>query len=464
MNLKQTKLIPIGWEEWVSLPELNLLAIKAKVDTGAKTSALHAFMVEKIEEEGEQKVRFGIHPIPERPDIELYCKAPLVAEREVTSSSGHTELRYVIRTIIKLGEKSWPIEISLTNRETMSYRMLLGRTALEGKLAVLPQSSHLFGELSPQVYDKVSSDPHKRKLKIGLLSREPDSYSTERIVQAARSRGHDIQVINTTRCYIKVTSTQSSVHYMGQELEKFDAIIPRIGASITFYGMAVLRQFESMNTYCLNSSLGIIRSRDKLFAHQILGRGGIGMPVTVFGHVPGDMIELISLVGGAPLVIKLLEGTQGRGVVLAETSKAAQAVIQAFRGLKANFIVQEYIKESAGRDIRCIVLGHKVIAAMERVSQEGDFRSNLHQGGKSFKVKITTEERKTAIKAAKLLGLHFAGVDLLRTEAGPKLLEVNSSPGLEGIERTTKKDIAGAIIDYIEQNARPIYSKHILGS
>jgi ribosomal protein S6--L-glutamate ligase len=461
---KQTKLIPIGWEEWVSLPELNLLAIKTKVDTGAKTSALHAFMVEKIEEDGQQKIRFGIHPIPERPDIEIYCKAVLVAEREVTSSSGHTELRYVIKTMLQLGDKSWPIEVSLTNRETMSYRMLLGRTALEGKLAVFPQASHLFGELSPQLYDKVSSEPHQRQLKIGLLSREPDSYSTERIVQAARARGHDIRIINTTRCYIKVTSTQSSVQYMGEELEKFDAIIPRIGASITFYGMAVLRQFEAMNTYCLNSSLGIIRSRDKLFAHQILGRGGIGMPVTVFGHVPGDMTELITLVGGAPLVIKLLEGTQGRGVVLAETSKAAQAVIQAFRGLKANFIVQEYIKESAGRDIRCIVLGNKVIAAMERVSQEGDFRSNLHQGGKSFKVKITPEERKTAVKAAKLLGLHFAGVDLLRTESGPKLLEVNSSPGLEGIERTTKKDIAGMVIDYIEQNARPIYSKHILGS
>lgn len=460
---KTPKLLEIGWEEWVSLPELNLPAIKAKVDTGAKTSALHAFMVEKITEGGDTKVRFGIHPIPERPDIEVYCKAHLIAEREVTSSSGHTELRYVIRTIAQFGKKKWPIEISLTNRETMSYRMLIGRTAMEGRLTVQPTESCLLGQLSPTLYDEITSQRHHRKMHICILSREPNCYSTERLAAAAESRGHKVTVVNTTRCYIKIKSSKSSIHYQGAQLDIFDAIIPRIGASITFYGMAVLRQFESIGTYCLNNSIGIIRARDKLYAHQLLGRGDIGMPITVFGHVPGDMKDLISLVGGAPLVIKLLEGTQGKGVVLAETTKAAQAVIQAFRGLKANFIVQEYVKESAGRDIRCIVLGNKVIASMERVAQEGEFRSNLHQGGKSYPIKITAEERKTAIKAAKLLGLNFAGVDLLRTHTGPKVLEVNSSPGLEGIEMITGKDLAGAVIEYIEHNARPTFSKHILG-
>ncbi|MGB0681175.1 MAG: 30S ribosomal protein S6--L-glutamate ligase [Magnetovibrionaceae bacterium] len=292
-------------------------------------------------------------------------------------------------------------------------------------------------------------------MKIGILTREPDNYSSRRLLEAAEARNHMVELIHTTRCYINITSHRPEVHLNGKSLEGFDVVIPRIGASITSYGMAVVRQFEAMGVYSPNSASAIGAARDKLFSHQILARAGIGMPNTGFANTTKATDELIRFVGGAPLVIKLLEGTQGKGVVLTETKKAAESVIDAFRGLKADILVQEFIKESAGRDIRCFVVGNKVVAAMERQGREGEFRSNLHQGGKAVKIRLTKDERTTAIKAARALGLSIAGVDLLRTSSGPKVLEVNSSPGLEGIEKVTGKDIAGLIIGYIEQNARP---------
>uniref|UniRef100_UPI00389AC761 30S ribosomal protein S6--L-glutamate ligase n=1 Tax=Varunaivibrio sulfuroxidans TaxID=1773489 RepID=UPI00389AC761 len=296
----------------------------------------------------------------------------------------------------------------------------------------------------------------KRSLKIGILSREPNSYSTRRLAEAAEERHHLVEVINTTQCYMNITSMRPEVHIDGRKLDGFDAIIPRIGSSVTFYGMAVVRQFEMMGVYSLNSSAAIGASRDKLYAHQLLARNGIGMPITGFARSPNATSELIKFVGGAPLVLKLLEGTQGKGVVLAETKKAAESVIGAFQGLKANILVQEFIKEAGGADIRCFVIGGKVIAAMKRQGEEGEYRSNLHQGGKAERVRITKEERAAAVKAAKVLKLGMAGVDLLRAEDGPKVLEVNSSPGLEGIEKVTGKNIAGLVIDYIEKYARPM--------
>ncbi|MGB0750035.1 MAG: 30S ribosomal protein S6--L-glutamate ligase [Magnetospiraceae bacterium] len=291
-------------------------------------------------------------------------------------------------------------------------------------------------------------------MRIALLSREPENYSTSRLVDAAVSRGHSLDVINTTRIYMNITSAKPDIHYQGESLPSYDAVIPRIGASITFYGMAIVRQFEMMGTYTLNSAEAIGRSRDKLFAHQLLARAGIGMPVTGFAHSPSDVRDMLKSVGKAPLVLKLLEGTQGRGVVLAETQKAAESVIQAFRGLKANILVQEFVAESKGADIRCIVIGNKVVAAMKRQAEEGEFRSNLHQGGKATKVKISSEERAAAVRAAKTLGLRFAGVDLLRSNEGPKVLEVNSSPGLEGVETATGRNIAGQVIEYIEKSVK----------
>jgi len=262
-------------------------------------------------------------------------------------------------------------------------------------------------------------------------------------------------VLDVLRCYMDVVPSKPEIHFKGENLGAFDAVVPRIGASVTFYGTAVLRQFEMMGAFPLNESVAISRSRDKLRSLQLLSRKGVGLPYTGYAHHPDDVQDLIKMVGGAPLVIKLLEGTQGIGVVLAETKKAAESVIEAFMGLKANILVQEYIKEAGGADIRCLVIGNKVVAAMMRQALPGEFRSNLHRGGTASLVKITPAERATAIKAAKVMGLNVAGVDLLRSERGPLVMEVNSSPGLEGIEAASGKDIAGMIIDFIEKTARP---------
>ncbi|SHH30395.1 30S ribosomal protein S6--L-glutamate ligase [Ferrimonas marina] len=296
-------------------------------------------------------------------------------------------------------------------------------------------------------------------MKIGILSRNRKLYSTRRLIEAAEARGHEAVVIDALRCYMNINSDQPTIHTQGESLEGFDAIIPRIGASVTFYGCAVLRQFEMMGVFPVNESVAITRSRDKLRSLQLLSRRQIGMPVTGFASKPDDIKDLLDMVGGAPVVIKLLEGTQGIGVVLAETRKAAESVIEAFLGLKANIMVQEFIKEAGGADIRCFVIGDKVIAAMKRQGAEGEFRSNLHRGGSASLVRISPQERKTAVEAAKAMGLRVAGVDLLRSERGPLVMEVNSSPGLEGIERATGKDVAGMIIEYIEKNAKPQRTK-----
>ena len=291
-------------------------------------------------------------------------------------------------------------------------------------------------------------------MKIGILSRNSKLYSTKRLKEAASTRGHDVRVVDYTRCYMNITSHRPQVLVAGTALE-FDAVIPRIGASNTFYGTAVVRQFEMMHTFPLNTSQAISRSRDKLRALQLLAREGIGLPVTGFARSIKDSEGLIQLVGGAPLIMKLLEGTQGAGVVLAETNKAAESVIAAFSQLDANILVQEFIKEAGGADIRAFVVGGKVVASMKRQGPEGEFRSNLHRGGSATAVKLTPEERSTAVRSAKVLGLRVAGVDMLRSNHGPVVMEVNSSPGLEGIEQSSGKDVAGTVIEYLEKHAQP---------
>ncbi|MEO1341523.1 MAG: 30S ribosomal protein S6--L-glutamate ligase [Cyanobacteria bacterium J06635_13] len=290
-------------------------------------------------------------------------------------------------------------------------------------------------------------------MKIAILSQNANLYSTRRLREAGEEQGHDIRVIDYLRCYMNITSKKPTIVYRGKPLENFDAIIPRIGASKTFYGTAVVRQFEVMDVFSPNKSQAISRSRDKLRSMQILAREGVGLPVTGFAHATQDIDGLIETVGGAPLVIKLLEGTQGIGVVLAETYQAAKSVIEAFRGLDANILVQEFIKEAGGADLRCFVVGNEVVAAMKRQGAEGDFRSNLHRGGNASKIDLSPEEINTATRAAKAMGLKVAGVDLLRSNHGSVVMEVNSSPGLEGIEKATKVDVAGKIIDFIAQNA-----------
>jgi ribosomal protein S6--L-glutamate ligase len=290
-------------------------------------------------------------------------------------------------------------------------------------------------------------------MRIGILSRKPSLYSTQRLKQAATQRGHDVRVVDYLRCYMNITAHKPSVLLRGEALD-FDAIIPRIGASKTFYGTAVVRQFEMMGVVSAVESQAIARSRDKLRAYQLLARDGIGLPVTGFAHSTKDIDGLIDTVGGPPLVVKLVEGTQGIGVVLAETRKAAESVISAMRQLDANLLVQEFIAEAGGSDLRAIVIGGKVVAAMRRQGPPGDFRSNLHRGGTAEKVKLTAEERAIAVRAAATLGLAVAGVDMMRSNHGALVLEVNSSPGLEGIEKATGVDVAGCIIEHIERIAR----------
>lgn len=292
-------------------------------------------------------------------------------------------------------------------------------------------------------------------MKIGILSRKASLYSTRRLKEACEERGHEARVVDYGRCYMNITSHSPKVIYQGAPLEDFDAVVPRIGASQTFYGTAVVRQFEMMGVFTANESQAITRSRDKLRCLQLLSRQGIGLPVTGFANSTKDIDGLIQIVGGAPLVVKLLEGTQGIGVILAQTRKAAEAVIEAFRGLNANILVQEYIREAQGTDLRCFVVGGRVIAAMKRQAKPGEFRSNLHRGGTASKVRLTPEERSTAVRAAKAMGLNMAGVDILRSNHGAVVIEVNSSPGLEGIEKATGIDVAGKIVEFLEKKASP---------
>ena len=292
-------------------------------------------------------------------------------------------------------------------------------------------------------------------MKIAMMARNANLYSHKRLKEAAEARGHELQIINTLRCYMNIASRRPEIYYNGEKLTGFDAVIPRIGASVTFYGLAVLRQFEMMGVYPLNESVAIGRSRDKLRSMQLLARDGIGLPVTTFAHDPKQTDEVLELAGGAPVVIKLLEGTQGIGVVLADTKRSATSVVEAFRGAGVNILLQEFIKEAGGTDIRAIVVGGKVIAAMKRTGAEGDFRSNLHRGGSAQLIKLSPEERATATRAAKSMGLNVCGVDMLRANHGPVVMEVNSSPGLEGVEKATGLDVAGKIIGYIEKSAKP---------
>ena len=292
-------------------------------------------------------------------------------------------------------------------------------------------------------------------MKIGVLSRRPNIYSTQRIVEAAEKRGHTVTVVDPLKCLMNITSNRSGVHYISDKLEElleFDVVIPRIGASITSFGTAVLRQFEVAGAYVLNGSVSITRSRDKLRAHQLLARRGVAIPITSYAHSGSATKSIVKSVGGAPLIVKVTESTQGKGVLLAESTKAAENLINAFLDLQANFLVQEFIKESGGSDIRCFVIGDRVVAAMRRQGAEGEFRSNLHAGGTAHPIKITPQERLMATSAAKVLGLKVAGVDLIRSARGPLVLEVNSSPGLKGIEATTKKNVADAIIEFIEKD------------
>jgi len=452
--MAQSKII-LGSEEWCSLPELGIPTIKARVDSGAKTSALHAINIAPFKKEGQNWVKFDINPIQNNVKTIIHCESPLVDKRIVKSSSGFREERYVIQTNLEIGNAKWVIEMTLTNRDSMGFRMLLGREAMIGRVMVDPEQQYLLGEPTSESLKEVYKNAEKAStgIRIALLASNPELYSNKRIMEAGEMRGHEMHFLNIKECYMKLDAKTPEIHYRGGLiLNQFDAVIPRIRPSITFYGCALTRQFEAMNVFCLNSSTAITQSRDKLFSLQLLLQSGIEIPTTGFAHSPLDTDDLIKMVGGTPLIVKLLEGTQGKGVVLAETKKAAESVINAFKSLNANILVQEFIKEANGKDLRLFVIDGKVVAAIQREALPGEFRANIHLGGTASVIKPTPEEKKIAIRAAKAMDLKVAGVDIIRSSKGPLLLEVNSSPGLEGIESATNKDIAGEMIIAIEKN------------
>ncbi|TAF71826.1 MAG: 30S ribosomal protein S6--L-glutamate ligase [Flavobacterium sp.] len=450
----QNKVI-LGSEEWCSFPDLNIPTIKARVDSGAKTSALHAINIAPFIKNDSNWVKFDINPIQNNNKTVIHCEAPLVDKRIVKSSSGYREQRYVIQTLLKIGNDTWNIEMTLTNRDSMGFRMLLGREAMSGRVLVDPEQKYLLGQPTVDNLKELYKNAEKASsgLRIGVLASNPELYSNKRIMEAGEMRGHEMHFLNIKECYMKLDAKTPEIHYRGGKiLNQFDAIIPRIRPSITFYGCALTRQFEALKVFCLNSSTAITQSRDKLFSLQLLLNNGVDIPTTGFANSPLDTNDLIKMVGGPPLIVKLLEGTQGKGVVLAETKKAAESVINAFKSLNANILVQEFIKEANGKDIRCFVIDGKVVAAIQREAMPGEFRANIHLGGTASIIKVTSEEKKIAVKAAKAMDLKVAGVDIIRSSKGPLLLEVNSSPGLEGIEGATNKDIAGEMIKAIEKN------------
>ena len=447
----------IGSEEWCVFGALGIPAIKARVDSGAKTSSIQAANAKVFGRGGQEYVKFEINPLQDNRSINIQCEAKLVDRRTVKSSSGIAEERFVIKTPVTIGADTFDIELTLANRDTMEFRMLLGREALNGRYMVNPADSFLQKEFTEaEVSTKYASYMQaKTGLKIALLASNPNLYSNKRIMEAGEARGHEMVFLNVEHSYMKLDANSPEIRYRGGNiLNEFDAIIPRIKPAVTFYGCALIRQFDNLGVYCLNSAEAITQSRDKLFASQLFAKFDIHIPITGFAKSPLDTKDLIRMVNGAPLIIKLLESTQGKGVVLAETNKAAESVINAFKSVQTNILVQEFIKEANGQDIRCFVVDGKVVASIQRQAEKGEFRANIHQGGKASIVKITAEEKKLAIKASKVLNLAVAGVDIIRSNKGPLLLEVNSSPGLEGIENATGKDIANTLITTIEKKLK----------
>lgn len=449
-----TDKIILGSEEWCSLNTLGVPAIKARVDSGAKTSSLHAFNIQPFIKEEQQWVSFDVNPLQNDRRTTIHCQMPVIDKRIIKSSNGSSEKRYVVKVTLGLGDNSWEIELTLANRDSMGYRMLLGREAISGRTLVDPAQSCCLNTYQPEEIESfyISNKKEQSGLKIGLLASNPLLYSNQRLIEAGEERGHKIEFYNLKQCYMKLDADSPCVLYRGgRNLNELDAIIPRIKPAMTFYGCALIRQFESIGVLTLNDAASITQSRDKLFSLQQLLKARINIPTSGFADSPQETAELINMVGKAPLIVKLLEGTQGKGVVLAETVKAAESVIGAFKSLKANFLVQEFIKEAQGKDLRLFVVNGKVVGAIERVAAAGEFRANLHRGGIARTITPTKEERQIAIKSAKVFGLQIAGVDIIRSSRGPLLLEVNSSPGLEGIEAATGKDIAGAMIESIEK-------------
>ena len=455
--IDETDRIIVGSEEWLTLPAIGLPLVKARVDSGAKTSALHAFNIRPFSRNGVAWVSYEVHPLQDNRRVIVRFESEVVDRRGVKSSSGVSEKRYIIRTPVTLKGLTWDIEVSLTNRDSMGYRMLFGREAMNGRILVDPSSSFLCGSYSKEAVSKHygHTPPKFDGLNIGLLATNPELHSNLRIIEAGEERGHRIRFFDINQCFMKLDADNPIIYYRGAKiLNELDAIIPRIKPSLTFYGCALVRHFESIGTYSLNSSAAITGSRDKFYSLQLLLQNGLNIPVSGIANSQIDTDDLIELANGAPMVIKPVSRTQGRGMVLAETRKASESAISAFKSISSNLLVQEYIKEAEGTDLRLFVVDGKVVTSMQRKEVRASSKTDTRKGSTSSITKVSAAEKQLAVKACKLLGLKVAGVDIIRSERGPLLLSVKSSPGLEEIEEITGKDLAGAMISALEKGMR----------
>ena len=452
----------IGQAEHVDFPELGLSHIPARIDTGAKTSAIWASSIKETDGQlsfvlFDSKCAYYNGRTLTTNDYQL---------RIIASSTGVSEERYVVKLLIVLAGRKIRASFTLADRSAQTYPVLIGRRVLHGKFIVdVKQGKPLLDkeQKRSRTLQAKSKKSKEDTLKIAILSKGPANYSTRRLKEEALKRGHQVRIVNYAKCYVTLEKGNPIVNYKGEEITGIDVIIPRIASSLTKYGSAIVRQFEMQNVATTTSSIAIVRSRDKLRSMQLLAKDGIGIPKTVFARETADFDGVLEQVGGAPVIIKVARGTHGNGVVLAETRKAALAVMQAFYVEGVNFLVQEFIQESAGTDIRAFVVNGKVVASMKRQSLDDDFRSNLHQGGEGTLIELTDRERKTAQKAAKAMGLVIAGVDMMRSDRGPLVLEVNSSPGF-GIEKVTGENVAEKIIEYVEQAAKSARRKDKVGA
>jgi len=435
-----------GAEEWSSLPTLNIPAIKSQFNINAAISSLRAINIQTRNQDGETWVKYTVHPLQHNLSTKIHCESKVVDQQQI---KGQT--RYIIETQVDIQGHSHSIKLALLNQDDNIFRLTLNKDVLENTL-IDPLRKCVLGKKTPTEIKEIygNSSSQKNSLKIGLLATNPQLYSAKRLVYAAQERGHDIEFINIDHCHFEMSSSTSEIHHLGKSLSHLDAIIPRIRPSLTFYGCALTRQFESLGVFALNKSTAIANSRDKLMSLQIMTQNGLPIPTTAFSQSSYNNQQVMRAVGGAPLIIKLISGTQGQGVILADSNKSAESIMESFRAVKTPFLVQNFIKESNGRDVRVFVIDGKVVAAMERIAAPGEFRANVHKGAQVRKVTLSETDRQIAIQAAKAFRLHVAGVDLIQSNSGSMVLEVNSSPGLEGIEEASGKDIANAMIKAIE--------------
>lgn len=465
MNELLKNKIVVGSEEWCGLPELGIPAIKARVDSGAKTSSLHAFNIRAFKRGGVSWVSYELHPIQHNRKVIVRCESEVVDRRMVKSSSGVAEKRYVIKTRLELSGHSWEIEVTLANRDSMGYRMLLGRAAMLGRILVDPSAKQLCGAMSKVQSERLygQSSHGIQGLKLGLLASNPRLYSNRRIIEAAEERGHEIQFIDIKQCYMKLDADNPELHFgRGQTLNDLDAVIPRIKSEIGMFGCALLRQFENVGIYALNSSAAISNTRNKLLAMQTLLDHGVSLPPSAAANSPMDIPDLTDMVEGFPLVVKLAQGFKGEGVVLAESASDADSIISAFKTANANLLIQKYIKEAGGMDIRVLVVDGKAVSAVESNSTRDPSGVNLLRGSATAPAKLSSLERRLAVKAAKALGLKVAGVDMIRSNNGPLVLDIHASPNLRYVENTSGKDLAGMLIHAVEKKLkwkRPLHSQ-----